>query len=265
MISNFVMDVILKGGFHAPIPEKTGMHVVIAGVDTYVVYGATDPTFSAAFFVDNSNSSKGLTEGNLKEVEKFFHQHDVPFSIIVSAHLSESTKEVLLLNGYSRLVELSCMMLTLPESLKRADIQTRIRRVVPSKSLETQAHLYELAYPMPRVDADIMVKTLEDLGFQSFVAFAEESEEPVAVGTLCVFVQGIETVAYLGGAATLPTARGQGAYSALLQHRLLRCHELGCRTVVVQANRETSMPSCIRAGFKEILEISLFVKQETMR
>ena len=54
----------------------------------------------------------------------------------------------------------------------------------------------------------------------------------------------------LWGAATLPDARGRGAYRAVLAGRLRLGAEMGATTALVKGRISTSAPILARAGFE---------------
>ena len=56
----------------------------------------------------------------------------------------------------------------------------------------------------------------------------------------------------LWGAATLPEARGRGAYRAVLDGRLRLGAEMGARTALVKGRISTSAPILARAGFEHL-------------
>ena len=60
---------------------------------------------------------------------------------------------------------------------------------------------------------------------------------------------------YLGGASTLPEARGQGCYSALVRARWDEAIRLGLSGIAVQAQYGTSAPILRRLGFVEVATV----------
>ncbi|KJQ53794.1 GNAT family N-acetyltransferase [Microbacterium sp. SA39] len=69
---------------------------------------------------------------------------------------------------------------------------------------------------------------------------------PVGTGG-CTIVDGFVR---LWGAATLPEARGRGAYRAVLAERLRAGVELGATTALVKGRVSTSAPILARVGFR---------------
>lgn len=60
----------------------------------------------------------------------------------------------------------------------------------------------------------------------------------------------VDGFARLWGAATLASARGRGAYRAVLAERLRVSAEFGARTALVKGRISTSAPILVRAGFR---------------
>ncbi|MBF0366039.1 MAG: GNAT family N-acetyltransferase [Oligoflexia bacterium] len=254
MLSTFTKKCLLKGGFFAEIPPHVGKYKCIDGIDTYLIFNTTDPTFNAAFFTSNSIL---FSAHSFKCFEDFYDEHKVPFSIITSNRdTPEKIFPILRSKGFSPMIELSCMILQ--EPLQVAPYVTDLN-IQLCKDIELQVELYAKAYPMSKRDARPMVNTLMDLGYESYIAYVENI--PSAIGTLCIFSQGEEKIGYLGGAATLESARGNGAYKSLLNKRIDRAFECGCHSIVVQANKKSSMKTCLNFGFKEIDTIIMHVKQ----
>jgi GNAT superfamily N-acetyltransferase len=82
-------------------------------------------------------------------------------------------------------------------------------------------------------------------GAQDLVAMLDG--RPVGTGSLTA----IGTIAWLGGASTLPEARGRGAQHALLIDRLHRAHRMGCTLAAVTAVPDgVSARNLLRVGFQ---------------
>jgi hypothetical protein len=62
----------------------------------------------------------------------------------------------------------------------------------------------------------------------------------------------------LWGGAVLPSARGTGAYRALLDHRLREGVEAGCTMALVKGRVDTSAPVLLRAGFQQYGEVRAY-------
>ncbi len=82
-------------------------------------------------------------------------------------------------------------------------------------------------------------------GSQTFVAYLDGR----AAG--CGSVQVVDGVAWLGGAATIPSFRQRGVQSALVARRLLLAAELGCELAAVTAlSNAPSARNLVRLGFQ---------------
>jgi GNAT superfamily N-acetyltransferase len=82
-------------------------------------------------------------------------------------------------------------------------------------------------------------------GAQDLVAMLDGC--PVGTGSLTA----IRTVAWLGGASTLPESRGRGAQHALLIDRLHRARRMGCTLAAVTAVPDgVSARNLLRVGFQ---------------
>jgi hypothetical protein len=87
-----------------------------------------------------------------------------------------------------------------------------------------------------------------------FRAVAYLGDEPVATGG-CTLAG---PVARLWGAATVPAARGRGAYRAVLRERLVAARSRGATLALVKGKVETSAPILRRAGFRAYGQQRLF-------
>ena len=87
-------------------------------------------------------------------------------------------------------------------------------------------------------------------GWTQVVAY--DGDEPVATAALHL----VGEVAWLGAAGTVPAARGRGAQTALLRHRLALAAELGARRVVAKAAPgSVSGGNLLRAGLVQSYDI----------
>ncbi len=67
------------------------------------------------------------------------------------------------------------------------------------------------------------------------------------------------TIAVMQGAATLTEHRGQGIYTAMMAKRLADARAMGKDTAVLQGDRKTSAPICVKLGFKDVCSIDYYV------
>jgi acetyltransferase (GNAT) family protein len=133
-----------------------------------------------------------------------------------------------------------------------------IREVASDEAL-ARNDMMARAYGLPPDVNELFVRLLAAKnGIRARTYFASLGEgEPIAWSYL-VYVPDSPMV-LLGGAATLPDARGHGAYTALVKRRLDDARADGREAAVIQADRNTSAPICAKLGFKELCSLEMFV------
>jgi len=85
------------------------------------------------------------------------------------------------------------------------------------------------------------------------LALVWEDDVPIATGRVTFTPWGL----FLGGGATLPRARGRGAFSALIPVAWREAVRRGTPALVTWARRDTSEPILARLGFEEVAAIRL--------
>ena len=104
---------------------------------------------------------------------------------------------------------------------------------------------YEPGSPERRNSDEFCAAVHRVPGAQNLVAVIDG--KAVGTGSLTP----VRTVAWLGGAATLPEARGRGVQHALLVDRLHRASRMGCRLAAVTAVPDgVSARNLLRVGFQ---------------
>jgi GNAT superfamily N-acetyltransferase len=114
------------------------------------------------------------------------------------------------------------------------------------------------AYGMPAEVAALfarLVSTGPGMKSRAYFAYADDGA-PVAWSYL-VYLRD-SPVVLLGGAATVPEARGRGIYSALVKRRLADARADGREAAVIQADRDTSAPICAKLGFRELCSLEVY-------
>ncbi len=140
-------------------------------------------------------------------------------------------------------------------------VAPRIRvREADAEELIGASELLAASYGMPvdvaRMFAEAMARSRGRIRSRGYFAYLDDPREPIAWSSL-VHIPNSETV-LLGGAATLPEHRGEGAYTALVARRLADAYEEGARSAVIQAVRSTSAPVCARLGFEELCALEFY-------
>lgn len=132
----------------------------------------------------------------------------------------------------------------------------RIDEVAP-RDAARESEMMARAYGMPREVNDLFIKLL---GAQKRIRargyFAYENDKAVAWSYL-VYVPNTRVV-LLGGAATVPEARGHGLYTALVKRRLDDARADGSEAAVIQGDRTTSAPICAKLGFRELCSLEFY-------
>ena len=133
----------------------------------------------------------------------------------------------------------------------------RIREVTPDEA-GREADMMGRAYGMPTEIADMFTRLLAAsprIKSRGYFAYLE-GDSPIAWSYLVYLPD--SSIVLLGGAATLPEARGRGVYSALVKRRLADARADGRQAAVIQADRDTSAPICAKLGFRELCSMEVF-------
>lgn len=116
------------------------------------------------------------------------------------------------------------------------------------------------AYGLPLEVAQFVNKMalagVDRIRIRAYLAALGDDPAPVAFGNL-VYLSG-GPIVLLGGAATLPHARGHGVYSALVARRLADARAGGAEAAVIQAVRSSSAPICQSLGFTELCNLDFY-------
>jgi hypothetical protein len=130
-------------------------------------------------------------------------------------------------------------------------------REVDADEQRREADMMGRAYGMPADVMSLFVRLVSGGMVRSRAYFAHiDGGTPVAWSYL-VYIPDSTTV-LLGGAATVPEARGRGIYSALVKRRLDDARKDGREVAVIQADRDTSAPICARLGFRELCSLEVY-------
>lgn len=146
-----------------------------------------------------------------------------------------------------------------------ANTEVQVREVsIDEQSRETA--MMGRAYGMPPEVAGFFAQLVSGSpGVRSRGYFAYlDGDSPVAWSYLVYL--GDSPIVLLGGAATLPEARGKGIYGALVKRRLEDARRDGREAAVIQADRDTSAPICAKLGFRELCSLEVYAwSPETRR
>ncbi len=156
-----------------------------------------------------------------------------------------------------RVSRLAGMALTDLDEPIDVDAGVRIEEVAPVEAA-AESDMMARAYGMPTEVNDLFAKLVgASPGIRARGYFAYlDAPRPIAWSYL-VYVPR-SPIVLLGGAATVPEARGRGVYTALVKRRLDDARADGREAAVIQADRDTSAPICARLGFRELCSLELF-------
>ena len=203
-----------------------------------------------------------LTQENadsvIAQVKEFFAKR----SHVVGWWLNPSSTPVDLVSkletaGFTRVIEQAGLVLTDIQRDMRCNPLVTVRKATRADR-DTLIRLYTTAYPMPEKLSDIYCDLLWRIeSGNHYLAFLDGVKEPVAVSSM--FAPPNSTIAVMQGAATLNEYRGHGIYTAMMAKRLADARAMGKDTAVLQGDRKTSAPICVKLGFKEVCSIDFYV------
>ena len=139
----------------------------------------------------------------------------------------------------------------------RANPEVTVREVGADEALLHNA-MMSRAYGLPPEVNEFFIRLLSrapGIRARSYLASLGDGE-PIAWSYL-VYIPS-SPIVLLGGAATVPEARGHGVYTTLVKRRLDDARADGREAAVIQADRNTSAPICARLGFRELCSLELF-------
>ena len=159
--------------------------------------------------------------------------------------------------GFSRVIEQAGLVLTDMQRDIRCNPLVTVRKATIADR-ENLIRLYTVAYPIPEKLAAIYCDLLWRIeSANHYLAFLDGVEQPVSVSSM--FSPPNSTIAVMQGAATLTEHRGQGIYTAMMAKRLADARAMGKDTAVLQGDRKTSAPICVKLGFKDVCSIDYYV------
>jgi GNAT superfamily N-acetyltransferase len=158
--------------------------------------------------------------------------------------------------GFKRVIEQAGLVLTDLQREFRCNPVVTVRKATAADRGEV-VRLYAHAYPMPETLADVYCDVLPLVeGGNHYLAYLDGVQGPVSVSSM--FMHRGSSVAIMQGAATLSEHRGHGIYTAMMAARLADARALGKDTAVLQGDRKTSAPICVKLGFQEVCSIDLY-------
>lgn len=158
--------------------------------------------------------------------------------------------------GLQPIAQLAGMVLTDLATPIAAAPAVHVREVTPAE-MERDAAMMGRAYGMPVPAAAMFAKLMGFPPIRTRAYFAYlDGPEPIAWSYLVYLPD--SPIVLLGGAATVPEARGKGTYTALVKQRLDDARADGRTAAIIQADRDTSAPICAKLGFRELCSLTVF-------
>jgi GNAT superfamily N-acetyltransferase len=216
----------------AMFPESGAEWIEIGGVYALFdgVESPTTQTFGLGLFDE-------ITDTELEKLEDFFKQRNAPVFHEVSPMADASLLELLNNRHYQPIELTSVMYLPLEEkdfSIAPKNEQIKVRIIEKGEEkmwAQTSAAAWATAMPeLGEFMLDFSEISASSAGAFPFIA--ESGGKPIATGSLFIY----DGVAILAGASTIPSARRQGAQTALLEARLRFAAERGCQLAMMGAS-----------------------------
>ncbi len=240
------------------LPEVPGKlaHLTIPGI-----HGRVMPL---SHFFANIVSGATLTSENADEtiqrVIEFYRDQQKTFSWAIGPRTTPTDLgQRLSVAGFEKVIEMAGMVLTDLTTPIRINPAVKIREAtaddIPAVS-QTMAHGFPIPEDFAQLFTDILFKVRSQLKTRLYLAFVDDSDEPVGTSTTVYLPN--QPIIRLAGAATLEEHRGKGIYSSLMARRLADAHKDGMKAAVIEAKLTTSAPVCRKLGFTEICNMEMF-------
>ena len=207
------------------------------------------------------NKILGLTQSdldNLPSMEAFFAKIKVEYAIeIFPDHLSPAAISDLTASGYTHTEDMVVLHSPFDELHPAESQSLRVCEVLTEEDFRVFMDVYQAGLGVPPHlrghPAFSHWWTLPN--WNLFIAHDSDR----AIGAAVLFVH--EQVGYLATASTIPDARNRGAQTELIQCRIRRAKETGCRDIWSQTKPDSSsMRNMLRSGLREICRKTRLVK-----
>jgi len=173
---------------------------------------------------------------------------------VAAPSLSDQLERCLENNGYH--LNFECRAFTICTDAKRPTNSDHIvvRHVQTEQGIIDQYAVQDLAFDRqtPLTATEIAHHLANSTGAEArthrFVAYDRATGAPLCSASFNSFPR--LGFGFLWGGGTIPSARGQGAYSAIMTARMRHAHALGLRNVGLYAITTTSAPIVAAQGFE---------------
>ena len=245
-----ILDAIEQSFFS--VEPRPGLieHVPITGITGRYCPDISHPMVN---LVGMARLTPDTVATTITQVQIFYAKRDLAFGWLVSpSNTPADLAGHLAAAGLEPLTEAAGMVL---EDLGReftVNPAIDVREADPTSALV--ADLFARGFPVPPEMVELMASMAAELGTRTFVAYLDDT--PIAAASLNLLEE--RSIALLGGAATLPEQRGQGAYTALVARRLAEAQAAGMEAAIIQGDRTTSAPIVEKLGFQERCSLTIY-------
>lgn len=200
--------------------------------------------------LDFLNSVTGVAEDSVEElpdVLETFAAVGAPSPSLITGHPTAMLGDQLHHLGFAPAGRRPLAVIDLPVS-SDADHSDggglQVREIEAGDELQLFLDVLAAGYAAPKAVSDFLLAEHSTAGIRRFLAW--RGNQPVAACAMSLH----RDVAVLGGAATVPAARGLGAQTALLQYRLRMAEAAGCVAATATAAPDSSSArNLAQAGF----------------
>lgn len=196
------------------------------------------------------NSVTGVAEDSveaLPDVLETFAAVGAPSPSLITGHPTAMLRDQLHLLGYAPAGRRPLAVIDLPmasDADNGEDGGLQVRENEAGDELRLFLDVLAAGYAAPKAVSDFLLTEHSTAGVRRFLAW--RGNQAVAAGAMSLH----RDVAVLGGAATVPAARGLGAQTALLQYRLRMAEVAGCvAATATAAPNSPSTRNLAQAGF----------------
>jgi len=136
--------------------------------------------------------------------------------------------------------------------------KARVREVTWQHAIansDVMARAYGLPTDVMRLFNEIVATSADRIKARAYVTSLDD--DTIVAWAWLIYLPDSPTV-LLGGAATLEEYRGHGLYTALVARRLADARADGRTAAIIQGDRRTSAPICVKLGFREISGLEIF-------
>ena len=161
---------------------------------------------------------------------EFYHANDKACTVeLIPSPEDDTILETLARSGLYNCGSSIMLYRPIEEKIPISNPKIKIEHV-PKENTKVLADMHVAGFEFHGDDAEqeytIVEQGYKNDNFHCFIAKTNSS--PIGAGSLFVF----DDIGVLFGGATIPKQRGKGGQKALLEHRINKAYELGCRVLI---------------------------------